>query len=105
MQSIINYLENTSNDIILNVLPLSFDYGLYQVIMSVMFGGTVILKNNIIFMHNIIKSVEKETVTGFPVVPTIVAMLRSMHNLDKYNINSLRYVTNTGADLPEILYE
>ena len=29
--SIIEYLENTNEDIILNCLPLSFDYGLYQI--------------------------------------------------------------------------
>jgi long-chain acyl-CoA synthetase len=29
--SITTYLENTADDIILNVLPLSFDYGLYQI--------------------------------------------------------------------------
>ncbi len=39
-RSIIQYLDNTPDDIILNTLPLSFDYGLYQVIMSLMFGGT-----------------------------------------------------------------
>ncbi len=35
-RSIIQYLENTPDDIILDVLPLSFDYGLYQVLMSIM---------------------------------------------------------------------
>jgi long-chain acyl-CoA synthetase len=38
--SITTYLENTPEDIILNVLPLSFDYGLYQVLMTFKFGGT-----------------------------------------------------------------
>ena len=37
--SIIEYVQNTPDDIILDVLPLSFDYGLYQVIMSCLFGG------------------------------------------------------------------
>ena len=99
-QSIITYLENTSDDIILNVLPLSFDYGLYQVIMSVMFGGTVILEKNLMFLHNILKTIETENITGFPIVPTVVAMLRKRHNINKYNLNSLRYMTNTGAALP-----
>ena len=36
-RSIIQYLENDEHDRILNVLPLSFDYGLYQVIMTFMF--------------------------------------------------------------------
>src|SRR5262249_16228729 len=39
--SIIRYLENTDSDIVLGVLPLSFDYGLYQLLMTFRFGGTL----------------------------------------------------------------
>ena len=39
-KSIIRYLGNTEDDVILDVLPLSFGYGLYQVLTSCMFGGT-----------------------------------------------------------------
>ena len=99
-QSIIQYLENRNDDIIINVLPLSFDYGLYQVIMSVMFGGTVVLEKNFLFLHKILKTIEEERVTGFPIVPTIAAMLLGMKNLKKYDFSSLRYMTNTGAALP-----
>ena len=99
-QSIIQYLENDNHNIIMNVLPLSFDYGLYQIIMSVMFGGTVVLERSFLFLHKILNSVEKESVTGFPVVPTIIAMLLKMYNLNKYNLSSLRYITNTGDTLP-----
>ena len=38
--SIIQYLENVSEDIVINVLPLAFDYGLYQLLMVFKFGGT-----------------------------------------------------------------
>jgi long-chain acyl-CoA synthetase len=43
--SITTYLENTADDIILNVLPLAFDYGLYQLLMSVKLGATIVLKS------------------------------------------------------------
>ena len=46
--SIITYLENTASDIIINTLPLSFDYGLYQVLMSFKFGGTLVLEKGFI---------------------------------------------------------
>ena len=32
-RSIVQYLDNEESDIIYSVLPLSFDYGLYQVLM------------------------------------------------------------------------
>ena len=98
--SIIQYLKNTPDDIILNVLPLSFDYGLYQVIMSVIFGGTVILEKSFLYIHQILQRIKQYQVTGFPIVPTIVAMLLNMQDLSKYDFSSLRYITNTGAALP-----
>src|SRR2546423_12472992 len=39
--SITTYLNNTDNDVVMNVLPLSFSYGLYQLLGIVYIGGTV----------------------------------------------------------------
>ena len=99
-RSIIQYLENTPEDIIIDVLPLSFDYGLYQVIMAFMFGGTVVLEKSFLYPVTILKAIERERVTGFPVVPTLAAMLLKMENLAAYNLGSMRYMTNTAAALP-----
>jgi acyl-CoA synthetase (AMP-forming)/AMP-acid ligase II len=99
-RSIIQYLENTPDDIILNVLPLSFDYGLYQVLMAFMFGGTVVLERSFSFPVKVLERMEKERVTGFPLVPTIAAMLLRLQNLANYDLSSLRYMTNTAAALP-----
>ena len=98
--SIIEYLENRPEDIILNVLPLSFDYGLYQVLMSFKFGGTVVLEKSFIYPYRIIDLIIKERVTGFPIVPAIAAILFRMMNLEKYDFSSLRYITNTAQALP-----
>lgn len=99
-RSIAHYLENTEDDIILNVLPLSFDYGLYQVLMSVIFGGTVVLEKSFLYIHSILGKIAQEHITGLPIVPTILAMILKLQDLTKYNFNSLRYITNTGAALP-----
>jgi len=99
-QSIIQYLENTSDEIILSVLPLSFDYGLYQVLMSIIFGGTVILRNSFLFINDILKDISKYKVTGFPIVPTILTMLLNLKDLSKFDFSTVRYITNTGAALP-----
>ena len=97
--SIIKYLENIPDDIVLNVLPLSFDYGLYQLLMTFRFGGTLVLERSFSYPASILKKMEKEKVTGFPGVPTIFAMLLQM-NLDSFDLSSLRYITNTAAALP-----
>jgi len=98
--SIIRYLKNTENDIILNALPLSFDYGLYQVLMAVIFGGTVILESSFVFPYRIMESLVQEKVTGFPIVPTMAAILLKMEQLARFDFGTLRYITNTGAALP-----
>lgn len=99
-RSIIQYLKNHENDIILNALPLSFDYGLYQVIMAMIFGGTVVLTQNFIFISDILQLIGKEKITGFPIVPMMLAMILNSTDLKKYDLSSLRYMTNTGAALP-----
>lgn len=98
--SITQYLENTSEDIILNVLPLSFDYGLYQVLMGFKMGSTVILERTFLYPYKVIATILKEKVTGFPIVPTISAILLQMEDLKRHNFNHLRYISNTAASLP-----
>lgn len=96
--SIVTYLENCSEDIVINVLPFSFDYGLYQLLMVVRFGGTLVLENAFAFPAAILRTVERERVTGLPVVPTLVSMFLNA-DLSRYDLTSLRYVTNTAAAL------
>ncbi|MFP4119968.1 class I adenylate-forming enzyme family protein [Coleofasciculus sp.] len=97
--SIIEYLGNVESDIIIGLLPLSFDYGLYQLLMVFKFGGTLVLEKGFTYPAAILKRMEKERVTGFPGVPTIYAMLLKM-DLSAYDLSSLRYLTNTAAALP-----
>lgn len=98
-RSITIYLMNESSDIILNVLPLSFDYGLYQLLMAFRVGATVVLEKSFTYPHAILQKIIDEQVTGFPLVPTMSAILLKM-DLSKYDFSKLRYITNTGAALP-----
>lgn len=97
--SITTYLGNTSDDIVLNVLPLSFDYGLYQVLMAFKVGGTLVLERSFTYPHAVLETLVAERATGFPIVPTISAILLQM-DLRKYDLSCLRYITNTSAALP-----
>lgn len=97
--SIITYLENTPNDIVINVLPLSFDYGLYQLLMTFRFGGTLVLEKSFTYPAAVLKRIEQERVTGFPGVPTVFAIVLQM-DMSAYDLSSLRYITNTAAALP-----
>ena len=99
-RSITQYLENVKEDIILNALPLSFDYGLYQVLMAFLFGGTVVLEKSFVYPYETIERLVRERVTGFPIVPTMAAILLQMKDLPKFDLSSLRYITNTADVLP-----
>jgi amino acid adenylation domain-containing protein len=97
--SVIDYLQNNSDDIILNVLPLSSSYGLYQVLMAFKCGGSVVLESSFAYPHAVLQRLMDERVTGFAIVPTVAAMLLQM-DLTQYQFPSLRYITNAGAALP-----
>lgn len=99
-RSITTYLENNSSDIVLSALPLSFDYGLYQALMASLFGGTLVLERSFLYLFDVIRKIPEERVTGFPLVPTMAAMLLQMENLNRVDLSSLRYITNTAAALP-----
>ena len=98
--SITTYLENTADDIILNVSPLAFDYGLYQLLMSVRVGATLVLEKSFAFPAAIFETMHRERVTGFPLVPTMAAMILQMRDLVPGSLPDLRYITNTAAALP-----
>jgi long-chain acyl-CoA synthetase len=98
--SITAYLENTAEDIILSVLPISFDYGLYQVLMSVKVGATLVLEKSFTYPRAVLDRLASERVTGFPLVPTMAAILLQMRDLQPGAFPHLRYVTNTAAALP-----
>ena len=97
--AITQYLENTADDRIINVLPLAFDYGLYQLLMAVLIGGTLVLERSFAFPCEVLDLMRHERVTGFPGIPTIFSMLLQL-DPERLNLPDLRYVTNTGAALP-----
>ncbi|MEX1352289.1 MAG: AMP-binding protein, partial [Desulfobacterales bacterium] len=98
--SIATYLENVENDIILSALPLSFDYGLYQILMAFLFGGTVVLEKSFVYPYKVLERLIEEKATGFPIVPTMLALLLQIEDLGKFDFSSLRYISNTAAALP-----
>jgi amino acid adenylation domain-containing protein len=98
-RSIIEYLGTAESDVIINVLPLSFDYGLYQLLMAFQSGATLVLAESFAYPAAVLDLIVRERVTAFPGVPTIFALLLQM-DLSPYDLSQLRYLTNTAAALP-----
>lgn len=98
--SINGYLQNTPEDVILDVLPLAFDYGLYQVMLAFQVCARLVLEKSFAFPTRTVALLEREQVSGLPGVPTLFALLFRYPGLLRRELPALRYITNTGAPLP-----
>ena len=91
--SVTSYLENTPEDRILSVLPLSFDYGLSQLTTAFSVGATVVLINHLL-PRDILKAVQAERITGLAAVPPLWIQIAA---LPWPADCTLRYLTNSGG--------
>jgi len=99
--SLIEYLRLSEKDRILCMLPLAFDYGLYQLLMSIQLGATLVLERSFTYPAQIFARMQEQAVTVFPGVPTIYAMLISSHGRTALSFPHVTRVTNTAAALPD----
>jgi acyl-CoA ligase (AMP-forming) (exosortase A-associated) len=97
--SVSQYLCNTSEDRILSVLPLSFDYGLSQLTTSFRVGACAVLMNYLL-PRDVIHTVEKEKITGLAAVPPLWIQL-AQQEWPKNVTEHLRYITNSGGHMPK----
>lgn len=67
-------LGNNPGDRILCSLPLTFDYGLYQVFLAFMSGAQLYLSSREM-LQRIPYLLKKWKITGFPTLPTVAALL------------------------------
>lgn len=98
--SLLEYLRLTEDDRILLVLPLAFDYGLYQLLMSMTIGATLVVERSFVYPGQIFQRMRSERVTVFPGVPTIFSSLIAGHRKKKLVFPDVQRVTNTAAHLP-----
>ena len=98
--SLIEYLRLSENDRIMLVLPLAFDYGLYQLLMAITVGATLIVEQSFTFPATTFKQIEINKPTVFPGVPTIFAMIIASHKKMAVSFDSITKITNTAASLP-----
>jgi amino acid adenylation domain-containing protein len=103
--SLSEYLRLDAEQRIMNVLPLAFDYGLYQLLMSVRMQATLVLERSFVYPTQVLNRLEEEGVTVFPGVPTVYATLISMHERAPLSFPSVQRVTNTAAGLPPSFHD
>lgn len=97
-ESVSQYLENTPDDRILAVLPLSFDYGLSQLTTAFRVGACAVLMNYLM-PRDVIRAVEREKITGLAAVPPLWVQLAQLEWPESIR-SHLRYLTNSGGHMP-----
>ncbi len=96
-----DYLRLTGEDILISLLPFSFDYGLNQLLTSVLVCGTLVLQR-LVLPADVCSTLVKERVTGMAAVPMLWQQLaHSRSPFLKTAFPHLRYMTNTGGRMPE----
>lgn len=96
-QSVAQYLENTPEDRLLALLPLSFDYGLSQLTTAFSVGASVVLFDYLL-PRDVIKAVGRYRITGLAGVPPLWQQLAELEWPE--DARCLRYFTNSGGRLP-----
>jgi acyl-CoA ligase (AMP-forming) (exosortase A-associated) len=94
------YVGIQHDERILSVLPFSFDYGLNQLVTATDKGATIVLLS-FRFGDEIVRTIQKEKITGLAGVPTVWAMLtQAAPSFAKTKLETLRYITNSGGPVP-----
>lgn len=101
--SVADYLNLTPQDRVMALLPLSFDYGLNQ-ILSAWYVGACVVLHNFFLPAAVGGELEKSNISVLAGVPPLWRQV--LAKLASRQVESLRLVTNSGGALtPELLHQ
>lgn len=95
-ESVGSALGYRETDVVYNRLPVSFDYGLYQILLCALAGAALVFGTSAT-VHTL-HALHASRATVVPVVPTLAALLCRLTRQDSHS-TSVRMITNTGASL------
>ncbi|WP_158866155.1 acyl-CoA ligase (AMP-forming), exosortase A system-associated [Leifsonia sp. AG29] len=102
-ESVSTYLKNTADDVILSVLPLSFDAGLSQVTTAFAVGAHCVLMNYLL-PRDVPRLCEAHAVTGITGVPPLWLQIAEVPWPEE-TARRIRYWANTGGRMPRTLLD
>jgi amino acid adenylation domain-containing protein len=97
-RAIARRLAYRADDVVLVAVPLSFDYGLYQVFLSVLAGAELVLGEPDAHVR-LMATIRQCGVTVVPLVPSLGELLTRLAGRDRAGATRVRMLTNTGAAL------
>ncbi|MEU8390109.1 AMP-binding protein [Micromonospora sp. NPDC048843] len=87
------------DDVVLCALPVSFDYGLYQIFLAALAGAELVLMESDSQLR-LLHTMSSRRVTVVPVVPSLAQLLVRLARRPTAPRPQVRLFTNTGAALP-----
>jgi len=102
-RSIVSYLELTSSDRCMVVLPFYYVYGKSLLNIHFAVSGSIIIDNRFTFPNVVLKNMIAERATGFAGVSSTYAILVNKSSVAKMRFQDLRYITQAGGHMPSEL--
>ncbi|MBO2450275.1 acyl--CoA ligase [Actinomadura barringtoniae] len=94
-------LAYRADDTVYCPLPLSFDYGLYQLFLGAIAGAHVVLGSAAEAGPSLLANLLRSRATVLPAVPPVADGLLRLLRRDASRVPPLRLMTNTGAAMPQ----
>lgn len=96
-------LQLQSGDRVGCLLPLTFDYGLYQVFLALLSGCAVVFGSPGELGASLLPFLVQQKINVLPSVPTLSRMVLSLAERSNAVVPTLRMVTNTGESMSDAL--
>jgi acyl-CoA synthetase (AMP-forming)/AMP-acid ligase II len=94
-------LRYRAGDIVAVAPPLSFDYGLYQLLLATIAGATVLLDPKLGSGQGLASAIARCGASVLPLVPTMLRVLASAPITSRLDTSKVRMITTTGDLLTE----
>jgi acyl-CoA synthetase (AMP-forming)/AMP-acid ligase II len=102
-QSIVEYLGLGADDRVAMVLPYYYVYGNSVLHTHLAVGGTVVDAGSMAYPVRVLEEIQRHRCTGISGVPSTFARLLRAGSLDRFDLSSLRYLTQAGAAMTRAL--
>lgn len=102
IESNISSLNLTKNDRVLISMPMYFGYcNTAQFLTHIYLGASIIILDTMFLPKQFFHTVEKEKITNFTGVPSMLLMMLDYRYAYKYDYTSLKYICFGGGKMPE----
>lgn len=99
-RNVASYLGAGPDDRVLSLLPLSFSYGLGQMLTTLYVGGCLVIQSSAL-PGDVLNALARYEITGLAAVPTLWRQLFDGLERSSVALPALRYITNSGGALSE----